>query len=61
MLSFLYQEAVGGAVFLIGLWLAFRSGELGWKGGPGKRTALLVAGLVFLALIQGLLQWAAHP
>jgi hypothetical protein len=60
MLSFIYQELVGGAVFFIGLWLAFRSGELGTSGRKGKLTALLLGGLLFLALVQGLLQWAGR-
>ena len=61
MLPFTYQLAVGGAVFLAGVWLVFRSGELGWRGWPGLRLAGLVAGLLMLALMQGLLQWAAQP
>jgi hypothetical protein len=56
MVSFLYQELVGGAVFVLGLILVWRSSELGWVGRRGRRVAALVGGLLLLALIQGLLQ-----
>ena len=59
MVSFLYQELVGGAVFVLGLILVWRSAELGWAGRRGRRVAGLVAGLLLLALIQGLLQAVA--
>jgi hypothetical protein len=60
MLSFVYQELVGGAVFFVGLWLAWKSGELGGDARRGRRrAAALVAGLLLLALLQGSLQWFA--
>lgn len=59
MLSFLYQEIVGGCVFLAGILLVRHSGELGLKGRRGRRLGLLLAGFALLALLQGVLQWAA--
>ena len=59
VISFWYQELVGGAVFLVGLLVAWRGGELGLGGRRGRRVALLLAGFGLLALLQGLLQWAA--
>lgn len=59
MTSYLYQELVGGAVFLVGMWLVWRSAELGWSGRRGKRVLALVGGLLALALLQGALQWLA--
>jgi hypothetical protein len=56
MVSFLYQELVGGAVFLLGMFLVWRSTELGWSGRRGRRVWALVGGLLLLALIQGALQ-----
>jgi hypothetical protein len=61
VLSFFYQYLVGGLVFFLGLWLVFGSGELGTRGRRGGRLALLLIGLGALALLQGLLQWAARP
>jgi len=60
MLSFLYQELVGGAIFFIGMWLVTGTGDLGLRGRPGKRVALLIAGFLALALIQGTLQWVGQ-
>lgn len=60
MLSFLYQEIVGGCVFLGGLWLVRHCGELGMEGRRGRRLGLLLAGFALLALLQGALQWAAR-
>jgi hypothetical protein len=59
MLPFVYQELVGGAVFLLGLWLVWSSGELGWRARCGRRLAVLLCGLALLALLQGTLQWLA--
>lgn len=59
MLSYLYQELVGGAIFLIGLWLVWRGGELGRTRRGWRLLAGLVGGLLLLALLQGVIQWAA--
>jgi hypothetical protein len=59
VLSFLYQYLVGGMVFFLGLWLVLGSDELGTRGRRGGRLAVLLVGLAALALLQGLLQWAA--
>jgi hypothetical protein len=58
MLSYLYQYAFGGIVFSIGLAMAWRSGEIG-LGSRKQRLRLLVllGGLGFFALLQGILQW----
>ncbi len=59
MLSFAYQEAVGGAVFVLGLILAWRAGEVGLRGRGARRLGVLVGGFLLLAGCQGLLQWLA--
>ncbi len=59
MLPFLYQEAVGGAVFALGLALAWRAGEVGVRGRGARRLAVLLGGFLLLAAGQGLLQWLA--
>ena len=61
MLSYLYQYLVGGAVFVFGLVLAWRAGEVGIATArQRRRLIILVAGLSFFALLQGILQWLAH-
>jgi len=59
MLSFAYQETVGGAVFLLGLILAWRAGEVGPRGRGAWRLGVLVGGFLLLAACQGALQWLA--
>jgi solute:Na+ symporter, SSS family len=58
METFLYQYIVGGFVFLVGVLVAFRQGSLSWTGHGGRWLAILVAGLLFFAGIQGFLQFA---
>ena len=54
--SYLYQYLVGGLVFLIGVAVAWRTGQLGWAPGRARRRLLvLVGGLVFFAALQGAL------
>jgi len=56
MLSYLYQYAVGGLVFASGIVIAWRTGQIGLTpGAPRQRLAVLLAGLAFFALLQGLL------
>jgi solute:Na+ symporter, SSS family len=56
--TFAYQYAVGGVVFLVGLWFGWRQGYLGLSGRPGRNLMLLVLGLGFFAGLQGILQFA---
>ncbi len=62
MHAFLYQYLVGGAVFGLGVFLAWRAGEVGLST-PRKRRRLgiLLGGLSFFALLQGILQWSGRP
>jgi hypothetical protein len=56
MLSYLYQYAVGGLVFAAGIVIAWRTGQIGpAPGAPRRRLVVLLAGLAFFALLQGLL------
>ncbi len=59
MLPYFYQELVGGLVFLCGLLLVWRGGELGLRGRRARWLGLLLAGFAGLALVQGILQWLA--
>ena len=59
MFSFIYQECVGGLVFLAGLWLVLRSGEPGLTRSPRRWLWVLIGGFILLALLQGALQLAA--
>lgn len=62
MLSFAYQYLYGGLVFGFGLLLAWRSGQVGLATPRlRRRLAILIAGLAFFALIQGVLQWSGRP
>ncbi len=61
MLPYFYQELFGAAVFLGGLWLVFRDGELSFRGRRARWLIVLLAGFVLLALLQGSLQWIAQP
>lgn len=59
--AYLYQYAVGGAVFLIGVIVAWRTGEVGPRPGrPRRRLLVLMAGLAWFALLQGLLLWLGN-
>lgn len=61
MSPYFYQLAVGGAVFAAGVYVALRSGEVSRRGRGGRALAGLLAGLVLMALIQGVLELAARP
>jgi hypothetical protein len=61
MLSYLYQYAIGGLVFAAGIAIAWRTGQVGLASGrPRRRLAVLIAGLAFFALLQGLLLLASR-
>jgi len=56
--SYLYQYLVGGLVFALGLWVAWRNGQVGMSAGPPRRRLLALAGgLLFFAVLQGALLW----
>jgi len=55
---FLYQYAIGGAVFAIGLVYAYRQGYLGLSGARGRWTAVILGGFAFFMGLQGYLQYA---
>ena len=58
--SYLYQYLVGGAVFMAGLAVAWRTGQVGLgPGRPRRRLVVLVGGLLYFAVLQGLLLWGA--
>ena len=55
---FIYQYTIGGLVFLIGLYYAFRQGYISTQG-DGRRNLLIVSGgLLCFAVLQGWLQYA---
>jgi solute:Na+ symporter, SSS family len=56
--SYFYQYAVGGAVFLIGMIYAWRQRYIGFAGKRGLMLAVLVGGLAGFMLLQGYLQFA---
>lgn len=58
METYLYQYAIGGAVFAIGLLVAWRQGSIGTSGRKLGWLLVLVAGLGFFASLQGYLQFA---
>ena len=58
---FIYQYAVGGIVFAIGLGFAWRQGSVALRGRGLRNLALAVFGLAFFAAIQGYLQYADMP
>ena len=55
---FIYQYAVGGAVFAIGLTYAWRQGYVGFKGSALRNLVIALVGLAFFAGLQGYLQYA---
>lgn len=56
---YLYQYAIGGLVFAVGLVYAGRQGYVGLSGRPLRNLLLLVGGLLFFAAIQGYLQFGS--
>lgn len=56
--SFLYQYAIGGLVFAVGIYCGFRTGMFSWRDPQGRRRLfLMVSGLLFFAALQGLFVW----
>jgi SSS family solute:Na+ symporter len=56
--GFIYQYAVGGVVFCIGLIYAARQGYVGFTGRGLRNLLLLCGGLAFYMILQGTLQYA---
>ena len=55
---FLYQYAVGGIVFTLGIVIAWRQGYVSLKGRGARNLALCLAGLFAFAALQAWLQYA---
>jgi solute:Na+ symporter, SSS family len=55
---YVYQYAIGGVVFGVGLIYGWRQGYLGWSGLGLRRLLMCVGGLAFFGLLQGYLQFA---
>lgn len=55
---YLYQYSIGGTIFLVGLWYAWRQGYVGFSGTALRNLLLCLGGLVFFMLIQGYMQYA---
>jgi SSS family solute:Na+ symporter len=54
---FLYQYAIGGLVFAIGMFYAAKQGYLGFSGRPLRNLIISMVGLGFFAGVQGYLQY----
>jgi hypothetical protein len=54
--SFIYQYALGGAIFAGGALLAWRSGDYSWKNAENRKTALFLIA-IFLFYSCGHLLW----
>ncbi|HUT88106.1 MAG TPA: hypothetical protein VMY37_01295 [Thermoguttaceae bacterium] len=55
---YLYQYAIGGLVFVIGLIYAARQGYVGFTGRKALHLAVLIGGLLAFARVQACLQYA---
>ena len=55
---YLYQYAVGGVVFFVGLSYAWRQGYVGTSGAGLRNLMLCLGGLFAFAALQGYLQYA---
>ena len=55
---YLYQYTIGGLVFGIGLLYAARQGYVGFTGRKALHLAVLIAGLLGFAAVQGYLQYS---
>jgi hypothetical protein len=54
--SFIYQYAVGGAIFSLAVFLAWRSGDYSWKNREDRATALFLV-TILLFYFCGHLVW----
>lgn len=55
---FVYQYAIGGLVFVAGLYFAGRQGYIGFSGGGFRNLLLMLGGMMFFMVLQGYLQYA---
>jgi len=56
--SYLYQYAVGGLVFAVGIYCGLRIGVFSLRNPEGRRRLVLMAlGLLVFAVLQGVLAW----
>lgn len=56
---FIYQYTVGGCVFAIGLFYAYRQGYIGLKGEGLRNLVIMMAGFAFFFLLQGWLEYGS--
>ena len=57
--AFIYQYAIGGAVFLVGLVYAWRQGYVSFEGRGLQTLAALCGGLAILMALQGYMQYGS--
>ncbi|MDB4657456.1 hypothetical protein OAE56_01740, partial [Verrucomicrobiales bacterium] len=55
---YIYQYSIGGVIFAIGLYFAFRQGSVGFSGRGFRNLLLMLGGLLFFMVLQGYLQYA---
>ena len=55
---FIYQYSIGGFIFLVGLFYAFRQGYIGTQGAGLRNLIVLTLGLAFFAGLQGYLEYS---
>lgn len=55
---YLYQYAIGTAVFAVGLFFAAQQGYVGFSGRKLRNLVILLAGLIFFMAVQAYLQYA---
>jgi len=55
---YVYQYAVGGAVFGVGLWYAHKQSYIGFSGQGLRNLLILLGGLAFFMVLQGWLQYS---
>ena len=56
--SFIYQYAVGGLVFAVGIYCGLRIGVFSLRDPEGRRRLVLMTlGLLVFAVLQGVLVW----
>ena len=55
---YIYQYAVGGVVFVVGLYFAARQGYIGFSGRGLRNLLVMLGGLMFFMVLQGYLQYA---
>ena len=56
--SYIYQYAIGGVIFAVGLYFAGRQGYIGFSGRGLRNLLLMLGGMMFFMVLQGCLQYA---